>query len=318
MTESANLTSVAALLSYVQEYSDQLIERAFFTPKTVQMATVHDGVKGKLTLTRIKSAADKAVAWSDSFDPQANAVDFTPRTLEVTAIKRDLSFTPQKFEASYLGQFRKKGQNPGEDLPLEAYILMDLLKTHAQEMEVALWQGEKAGTVTPGTTPMRQTFDGFLEIIKDAITATTIAPFTTPGGAVTQANAVALLESMWDLLPAGYKESEVAVFMSWANFQKYNRGYRDAFGKYVSNNEGDKVKLDFSQNAYLYPMAGMGNSNRIVMTPMSNLHVGFDDIAETSLFNFEQNKRQIDWWMDFKVGVQIAQLDEGIVVNDLT
>lgn len=65
-------------------------------------------------------------------------------------------------------------------------------------------------------------------------------------------------------------------------------------------------------------MAGMGTSNRIVMTPAKNLVIGFDDFNEASLFQMEKNKRVIDFWMDFTVGCTFAQLDEGaLVVNDL-
>lgn len=317
MDLSADLTAVAGYLDYVQDYSEDLIRRAFYSPKTVANATVHEGVKGRLTLTRLKAAANAARAWKKDFEPVDNAVSFSPRHLDVYAIKRDLSFTPQEFESTYLGFKRQQGQNPGQDLPFEGYILQHILDTHAEELDAALWAGARATTVTPGTTPMNQVFDGFLELIKDAITATTLAPVVTPTGAITTSNIVALLETMWNGLGAAYKERQVMIFLSWANFQKYQQGYRESFGKYASLNKDATVTLDFSQNAILMPMPGMGNSNRVVMTPMENLHVGFDSIGD-QMFQMEQNKRVVDFWMDFKVGCQIAQLDEGaIVVNDL-
>jgi hypothetical protein len=314
---SANLTAVAGYRDYVQDFSDQLIEKAFYTPKTVAGATVHEGIKGTLTLTRLKALANAARAWKKDFEPIDNAAVFEPRHLNVVAIKRDLSFVPQEFEATYLGFMRKKGQNAGQDLPFEGYILNHILNTHAEELDAALWGGVQAATVVPGTTAMNACFDGYLELIKDAITATTIAPVATSGGTVTTANVVGLLETMWNNLGNGYKEGQVYIFMSWSNFQKYQQGYRESFGKFVSTNKDANVTLDFSQNAILMPMPGMGASNRIVMTPMENLHIGFDSMSD-QMFQFEQNKRVVDFWMDFKVGCQIAQLDQGaIVVNDL-
>ena len=317
MALSANLTDVAAYKDYVEDFSEDLIIRAFYSPKTVANAVVHENVKGKLTLTRLKALANAARAWGPDFQPVANAVSFGPRTLEVTAIKRDLSFTPEEFESTYLGFMRKQGQNPGRDLPFEGYILDSILSTHGEELDAALWGGVKAGSIVAGTTPMNQCFDGYLEIIKDEIAATTLSAVPTPTGAVTTANIIALLETMWGNLGAAYKETQVFVFMSWANYVKYQQAYRDAYGKYVSNNKDATVTLDFSQNAILMPMAAMGASNRIVMTPLNNLHVGFDKISD-QMFEFEQNKRQMDFWMDFKVGAQIGQLDEGaLIVNDL-
>lgn len=315
---SANITAVAAYLAYVQDYGDDLITRAFFTPKTLNYATVHEGVKGKKTLTRLKVATGKAVAWSSGFTGATDAITMDPRTIEVTGIKRDLSFVPQEFESSYLGKMRPRGQNPGKYIPFEADVLQTILKGHSEEFASALWSGVKDGSVVPGTTAMAACFDGYLEIIADAIVATTIAPVVTPGGAVTNTNAVALLETMWGNLGAPYKEGAVEVFMSWSNFQKYNQDYRERYGKYVRLNEQGEVKLDFSQNATLVPLAEMGSSNRIVMTPGENLHVAFDDLTNDQLFNMETNKRLVEWWMDWKMGAQIAQLDHGgIVVNDL-
>lgn len=316
---SITLTDIASYQAYVQDYHDELITRAFYSPETLQHATAHEGVKGKKTLTRLKIATGKAVAWKSDFSAASGAASMHPRTLEVTAIKRDLSFTPQDFEATYLGEFRKKGQNPGADLPFEQYILQGILDGHAEELESALWQAVKAGSITPGVTPMDQCFDGVLEILKDEITATNIDPVPTPGGSITTTTVVDLLENMWMALGAAYKKRQVLVFMSWTNYQKYQQGYRQAFGVNSNWNTLDaRVKLDFSQNAILLPMPGMGESNRVVMTPTGNLHVGYDDFADAGTFDMEKNKRQIDFWMDFKVGINIAQIDEGaLVVNDL-
>lgn len=318
MALSQDITAVASYQAYVQDFGEDLITRAFYMPKTLNYATTHEGVKGKKTLTRLKAATGKAVAWSSGFSAASNAVEFSPRTLEVAQIKRDLSFIPQEFESSYLGKMRPKGQNPGQFLPFEADVLNTILKGHTEEYAASLWSAVKAVTVTPGTTPMNQCFHGFLKLIADAITATTITPVATPGGAVTNTNAVALLETMWNGLGAAYKEMEVQIFMSWSSFQKYNQDYRERYGKYTRLNENGEVKMDFSQNATLVPLAEMGSSNRIVMTPGTNLNVGFDDFADDKLFSMEQNKRVIDWWMDWDMGVQIAQFDEGaMVVNDL-
>lgn len=320
MSLSANLTAAAAYRDYVQDFQDELIIKAFYANKTNSLATVLEGIKGRRTLTRLKIAANQAVAWAAGFSPASNAAVFSPRHLDVVPIKRDLSFIPQEFEATYLGYMRQRGQNPGTDLPMEAYILDAILKTHTEELETALWTGVKAGSVVAGTTPMNQCFDGFLKIITAGILATDIPAgqvIATPGGAILSTNIVALLETMWNALGAGYKSEQVMIFMSWANFQKYQQGYRTDFGKYVSTNKDETTTLDFSQNAILVPMPGMGASNRLVMTPAKNLYVGFDDMND-QMFNFEAVKRSMDFWLDFKVGCQIAQLDDGaLIVNDL-
>jgi len=266
-------------------------------------------------------ATGKAVAWKKDFEPPTNAVSFHPRHLEVTAIKRELSFVPQEFESTYLGYTRRQGQNPGTDLPFEGFIMQAVLGGHAEELDAAFWGAVKAGSVTAGTTPMAQCFDGWLQIITDEIAGGGIpgsAVVPTPGGAISESNIVALVEDMWKTLGAGYKKMPVDVYMSWNNFTLYSQAYRDQFGFSYGSAESARRKLDFSMNANLIPMPGMGESDRIVLTPRGNLHTAFDSFADTNMFEFEKNKRQMDFWMDFKVGVQIAQIDEaGLIVNDL-
>jgi hypothetical protein len=124
---------------------------------------------------------------------------------------------------------------------------------------------------------------------------------------------------MWDSLGAGYKENPVYVWMSWKNYQRYQQGYRSEFGKYTTQGPDARTTLDFGQNAILLPSPGLGTSNRIIMTPANNIHVGYDDFEGAQIFNFEQNKRVIDYWMDFKIGVQLARITSDVlVVNDLT
>lgn len=320
MAISATITAAAAYRAFVQDFSPELIQRAFYAAQTPQHARVLENIKGRLTLTRLVTGANKAVAYSSSFSGAADAVTLSPRHLDVVGVKRDLTFVPQDFEASYLGMMRQAGQNAGKDLPFEAFIIQSILDIHAEEMDAAYWGAVQAASVTPGTTPLNETYDGFLEIIKDAITATTLPAgqvVVTPGGVVTIANVVALIETMWNGLSAGQKNGAVNVYMSWANFQKYQQGYRADFGKFVSNNKDQTVTLDFSQNARLIPMPGMGTSNRIVMTSADNLVIGYDQISD-EMFQVEADHRAIDFFMDFKVGVQIAMLNEAqIIVNDL-
>jgi len=193
--------------------------------------------------------------------------------------------------------------------------------THAEELDAAFWNAVKAGTVTPGTTVMASCFDGWLHIIADEITGGGIpgaAVVPTPDGSITTTNVVELIESMWMALGNAYKEMPVDVYLSWENFQRYQQGYRETYGFNFTNTQNARATLDFSQNAQLIPMPGMGTSDRIVMTPRGNLNVGYDWSGDDKMFNFEQNKRVMDFWMDFKVGCQIQQVDEGaLIVNDL-
>lgn len=315
MPLSATLTSAEGFQDYCLEFAPDLISNAFFGFKTADFATLHEGVKGKLVITEL-ILDTLARKWVSTFDPKTGAADFNPRELNVVANKVDLSFTPQDFESNYLGQFRKKGQNPGMDLPFEGFIMNKMMEKLAQEIEVAVWQGAVPGSPT-ASDELKLTFDGFLELVKDLATGGH-AEIAVGGGAYSTSNIVAELESMFDELNPALQDGEVNYFLSYKNYKLYNQAYRNDFSKYTDQTQNGRTKLDFG-NAYLIPVPGMGTSDRVILTPASNLHIGFDDFNETKMFHFEQRKRQMDFWLDFKIGVQIGITDEDyLVINDLT
>jgi small basic protein len=61
----------------------------------------------------------------------------------------------------------------------------------------------------------------------------------------------------------------------------------------------------------------MGDSNRIIMIPRAQLHYGYDGESDFSNFNFQQIIRELFFWMDFKLGVQVTLAVDGVcVIND--
>ncbi|MEO7176991.1 MAG: hypothetical protein ABIV51_13810 [Saprospiraceae bacterium] len=312
MSKSLSLTNAAALQAFVQTVAPDLLVRMFYKFKTAEMVRVHEGIKGRKILTELTFADNLVKKWRAQFDGNDNAVGFDPRILEVAFNKAELSVIPQELESNYLGEFRKKGQNQ-HDWPFEAFILDNWVKKIAQENENAVWRAALPASPT-ATDALALTFDGYLEIIKDLISATTITPVVT--GAISITNAVGNVEKMWEVLDPSLKDQGVDIFCSWQIYSKYLQDYRERYGKYIGKDQSGSVQLDWG-NATLHAMAGMGTSSRIVMTPAANLNIGFDSPGDLSNLNFEDDHRQIDIWMDYKLGVQIGiARDTILVVND--
>ena len=315
MAVSTKFTDAAAYQAYVEDFYDSLLSRAFHGNPTSLLAMPHEGVKGKLVLTQL-ILGQMAQRWSKDFTPIADTVDFKPRTLDVYKAKVDLSFCPQDFESTYLGSQRRPGQNPGSDLPFEGYILEAVMRKHAEELEMAQW-GAVYDSTPDASDPLIELFNGYKKIIADEITATNLTPVAVSGGAWTLANVIPTLETMWDGLHDALKVSEVNVYCSYAIYKLYNQAYRADYGKYTDNVQGGRTKLDFA-NAYLTPVPGLTGSNRVIMTPAWNLHYGYDLASDKDSFQFEQNKRVMDFWLDYTIGVQIGIVrNDHIRVNDL-
>ena len=177
-TGSINLASAESFRDYVEDFGTELFGRAYYGFESANIATLHEGVKGKKILTEL-IMGDLARRWAKNFTPTEDQLNFKPRTLEVSTCKVELQICPQDFESTYLGMFRRKGQNH-DDIPFEGYILDKIMKKLAQEFEVAFHQAQKAGTPAAADL-MKQTFDGLNKVIADEIAAG-YAPVATPGG----------------------------------------------------------------------------------------------------------------------------------------
>ena len=67
----------------------------------------------------------------------------------------------------------------------------------------------------------------------------------------------------------------------------------------------------------LVSMPGMTGSQRLIMTTPENLWQAYDVDNDTSVWEFEQNHRDIDMWCDYWNGVGFFVLDNRILkVND--
>jgi len=318
MALGIDFTDAAAYKAYVETFADDLFTELFFGFKTANLATPHEGVKGKHVITELEIADNLARRWDATFRGFSNT-SYTPTVLEVSRNTVEHAVVPQLFESSYLGMMRRSGQS-SDDYPFQAYVLGQLLTKLRSEIEVACWQGVAAGS--PAISDLLvATFDGYLHQIADLITATTITPIAT--GASTTANILANLRTMWDAVDPAYKEAGTDIFMSYTDYDIYRRAYKDTYKvdpAYIKLEGSDYNGISFEltgENTMIHPMPGMGASRRIVITPRTNLHYGFDALEDWSNFQFEKNHRQLDFWLDFNLGVAITQARDGIlVVND--
>lgn len=317
MAQSTDFSLAEALQDYTLQYADEFIGKSFYGFQTAQSATIHDGVKGKLLLTEM-ILGSLVSRWKKNFSPIANTIQFSPRELDVTAVTLELQIYPQEFEASYLGYKRAASFNNQEVMIQEAWIMMKIAEKRAQEIENAIWRGE-AAAVPASSDLLIACIDGFLTIIADDQAAVTpvLTPFATPGGSLTANNVIATIEGTWDLLDASYKDLPTECYVSPDVWAMYQRAYREEYGKYTALDVASgRVQLDFA-NCTIVRTPGMGTSSRIVITPRENLHIGYDGLVGEN-FNIEKNHRAIDMIHDFKIGVQIGMLQQGIIaINDL-
>ena len=101
-------------------------------------------------------------------------------------------------------------------------------------------------------------------------------------------------------------------------YQSYIQAYRENYSKYVNVTPETNLTLDLAPNCKIINFPGMGTSQTVILTTPDNLHYGFDGASDSTAFNFFQDHRAMDFWCDYKLGVQIGLADPKCLrVNDL-
>lgn len=315
-----NLATAQSFQDYYREFSLDFFERTFFGFKSAQLFNTLEDVKDELILPELKIGEDLAKRWSPTFSGQTNKAEWTQRKLKTQLCKLEWTFCPTEYEnKNYLAMLRKKGQDP-KDFPFEAYILMRLMQKLKAEMEKATHQAEEAAVPSDGDL-LRETFDGSLTLITDGIAANDIEPIVT--GTITQANIISKLRLMWDAVDEAEKdEGRMGFFLNYAQYEMYARAIWDTYHQSptivnISNTRYTGYRYELGgESTLLIPVHGMTGKNRIVLTPPENLTIGLDGAEDVEL-NTEQDHWNIDIFGAFRMGVQLRNVEEGLlVVND--
>lgn len=302
-----------ALGAYYRSNDDGIMSQLMLGMDIDDRISVLDGVKDEQPLLHsvtgdlVKPGGDPT-----SFSATSNAFDIQPRILKVRPWKIDLTFYPQLMERQWLGYLKSNGSDPTE-MPFAEFFFNEITKKANENIRMAALFGGTYNAV--GTAPV-DIFDGFLKLIADEITATTITPVTT--GVVSSGTIIGDIEDTYDNLHEAAKGVPGIILVSPTLFDWYVRAYRSTHGAntdYEGMKQG-RVQLDGS----MYDIVrepGLASSQRIIATTVENLVYGVDTAGEENTIRVEQNRRAIDVMVDAKAGVQLRDIStRALSVND--
>mgnify|MGYP003643779009 CR=1 FL=1 len=135
-------TTNTVTTSYNGQYAGEIISKALLTATTIDngLITLKPNVKYKAILKRIVTGSLLSADGCD-FDA-SSSVDFDERELEVKQLKVNLQICKSDFEDDYLAL--QMGDSSHNNIPssFAQYLIEDVQKRIAQEMEIAIWQGD--------------------------------------------------------------------------------------------------------------------------------------------------------------------------------
>ncbi len=262
------------------------------------------------------------------FNPNGT-FSFVDETLKVRAFKADLLFKEDQIaglEQTYLGMTTaaKRGGNALYDpsnFSFSDYIIEKLaMPKILQEANQAMILGDYESTDVAVPAHLK-TMDGFLTLVRKAIAAGKISGTNLiAGAAFTSSNAASELKKFENAYVAMAGElfgKRMPVFCSPSVHMLYRDRYRiDNSGQQGINKDGVQL-VNMREELPIYPIAGMGASNRVVALAEGNLFMSFDRSRFKLEPHYDVRTRSLAFVCDWAMGLQIGSPQQ-IFANNYT
>jgi len=316
----------ATILSNLTVYRDQLkapelILDSVFSAKTLETVRIQSGVKGTVALN-IMSSNMVLQAAACGLISGTGSVTFTQKDITVNDIMalEEVCFVGANTLPKYFfGALMPKGTKV-EDLTPKNFAMgyikdkQNKLKDYVEHLA---WIGNTS--YAPGasgsfsTLAYAQQANGFLYQLGVA-SASTVSGNGTYSGALTDANAVLVVNGMINAIPQEIADKDLVLFVSLTNFQKIvnclinNNNYN-----YTAVDSGARgsweINYPFRSGLKIIATSGLQNRNDLVLTFGDNLVVGVDGESDEETFDiwYSQDLNSVRFRAMFRLGTQVAQ-----------
>jgi hypothetical protein len=310
---------VSALTDYTRENEDKLVIKSLFGAKSLDLfrseGNVLTGVKSSEKINILDSDATFQTGGTCGF-LTSGSTTFTQRTVTVGKIKVNEALCPKALEAKYTQKALQIGSRY-ESIPFEQQYTDLKAGTIAEQLEVAVWQGD-----TGHTNANLNKFDGLIKLIDagspvDANVAAYLTPVAASTG-ITVSNVKGIVAAMWLSIPAKVQgKSDVRVFCGWDTFNKYIAAFTDA-NLFHFSPKGSEVSAENGEvmihgtNYKLTAVHGLDGTNRLFAMRTSNVHLGTDLENEEERWEifFAKEADEIRFIAEFKYGINVAFTNE--------
>jgi hypothetical protein len=301
--------NVTGLTNYVNEQNTDILVKSLFGSKTASVlqaaGQVQVGVKSAEALN-ILSSDVYFQADGCGYTSSGNTT-FSQRTITVGKIKVEETLCPKTLEAKWM-QTQIAAGSPTA-VPFEQSITESKASVIAKQLEVAMWQGD---TATSNTNPNTNKFDGFNKII-DAVSASTVAGNTSSATAITTTNIEALVDDIYNVIPADIATADdLVLWVGIDTFKKYTTALRNSnLFHYAVEAEGLEMMIP-GTNLKMIGVGGLNGTNKMYAGRLSNFFVGTDlaNEEEELKYWYSQDNDEVRFRMTCKYGVQVAFPDQ--------
>lgn len=295
--------NLATLTEYVDQLKLPLIKKSVLQGRTAQLISVQPDIKHSASINIINSTMvgqAGGCGWSPT-----GSTSITQRDITVCPIKFEEALCLNDLEAYFLGKSMRPGSYNTE-IPFEGIFAEEKAEQLNGIIDDILWKGD-----TVAGTGNLALCDGFVKLLQ-GLSASTVDGNTSSATAITAANIVALVDDMAAVVPTDViNVTDLHLFVGYEVYRLYARALRDAnlFAYTGAENQGE----DFSQmipgtNIRIIAVRGLNGTNKMVLTPASNLYMGVDLLNDYENFQifYSEDYDEVRFRAKFKVGAQVA------------
>lgn len=295
--------TIKDFIEYVNTNTTEIITKSVFAPMSTNLFKKQFGVTAETALNLL----DTAVTFGDGsvcgFDDNVQST-ISQRTIVPGYIKVNFEYCDKVFLNSWANHMVNMAAG-NEQMPFEQALIADIVKNVGQELEFAIWQGEKETTPTSNLG----FFDGLIKIIKDANVTNVGAAQTT------------MLARVWDVynaIPDTVLFDEV-IYMSNSNFRKLVKELVDANMYHYERNIDESMDIILpGTNTHVKAVNGLSkyNSNAdpdfiVALNPNHVVYgVDLENDQEKVKVWFSDDNDTLRGKISFSAGVQIALPNE--------
>lgn len=295
------MINVSSLTQYVDEQRLPLIRKAVLAPKSADLFNLQTGVKSKAALNILTTSVVFGDGAACGWNPNGTNT-LSQREIEVGKVKVNMNFCDRTL-LDYWAGYEVKVAAGKEALPFEEAFVADILAHVNEEVEKAIWQGDKSGS---GNLAI---FDGLLKILnaESGVIKKAAVPSNNIAQEVYDAYASIPLEIL----------HTASIVCGEDTFRAYI-GELNASNLYHYDpkvDEGMSIVIP-GTSTRIYGVPGLNGTKKIVAGDLKgNFFYGTDLEGDQEVFDlwYSKDNQEFRLAIKFNAGVQVAFPDQVVV-----
>jgi hypothetical protein len=296
---------LSGLTKYTDQLSSKLVSEAVLKGASIPLVSLQTGVK-YIDALNIMTSTLTVQAGGCAAIAATGSVALTQRNLQVCPLKVEEQLCLQDFEQYWTGQFMKDGSYQ-EDIPSnfnQVFVADKVAKIQAK-IEDYFWSGSTGGTYSNTLTLC----NGILHQLELGTgTSSVVTGAGTYSGALTAGNAITVIDQMVSVVPSDAMDaSDLILFMNHTNYRTYAKALRDANLYHYDGQENNFSMIHPGTNVKIMAVRGLKYTNKMVLSPASNLVFGTDLMNDFEKFQvwYEKKDDVVYFRSKWKQGAQV-------------